>query len=146
MESRRDGSERSENANGESEQETPEHESDGQSMSRRDALKKGAYAAPAIITIGSMPGFAEDAPSCAKREDINCGNGNGDNGNGGNGNGGNGNGGNGDNGNGVGRGLNRQGEGYGSADYGSGSQEESNYGSDSYGTDGDSGDGYVSND
>jgi hypothetical protein len=141
MESRRDGSERSENANGESEQETPEHESDGQSMSRRDALKKGAYAAPAIITIGSMPGFAEDAPSCAKREDINCGNGNGDNGNGGNGNGGNG-----DNGNGVGRGLNRQGEGYGSADYGSGSQEESNYGSDSYGTDGDSGDGYVSND
>lgn len=39
---------------------------EGPSMSRRDALKKGAYAAPAIMTIGSVPRFAEGAPSTCK--------------------------------------------------------------------------------
>ncbi|MCS3665195.1 hypothetical protein [Salinibacter ruber] len=38
--------------------------SEGSEMSRRDALKKGAYAAPAIMAIGSVPSFASGT-SCA---------------------------------------------------------------------------------
>jgi len=60
-----DAPERPENTNGKPDQSPPAHETEGEgpSMSRRDMLKKGAYAAPAIMTIGSVPRFAEGAPS-----------------------------------------------------------------------------------
>lgn len=61
----RDAPERPENTNEKPDQSPPAHEneSEGPSMSRRDMLKKSAYAAPAIMTIGSVPRFAEGAPS-----------------------------------------------------------------------------------
>ncbi|MCS4048941.1 hypothetical protein [Salinibacter ruber] len=61
-----DAPERPENTNEKPDQSLPAHEneSEGPSMSRRDMLKKSAYAAPAIMTVGSVPRFAEGAPSC----------------------------------------------------------------------------------
>lgn len=45
-------------AGGTQEEPAREDSPEGSTMSRRDALKKGAYAAPAIMTIGSVPAFA----------------------------------------------------------------------------------------
>jgi len=37
-----------------------EHGSEKPSVSRRDVLKRGAYAAPAIMAVGSLPSFASN--------------------------------------------------------------------------------------
>ncbi len=139
-----DAPERPENTNGKPDQSPPAHETEGggPSMSRRDMLKKGAYAAPAIMTIGSVPAFASNAPSCAKRAgdspSNNCSENDrkssSENKSGGNGNG-----------NGVGHGLNHRGKGHGSTNYGTSNQGDSNYGSGSY-VGNDYGDEYGSND
>lgn len=139
-----DAPERPENTNGKPDQFPPAHEneSEGPSMSRRDMLKKSAYAAPAIMTVGSVPAFASNAPSCAKRAgdspSNNCSENDRksspDNGSSGK-----------ENGNDIGRGPNRRGKGHGSTNYGSSNQGDSNYGSGSY-VGNDYGDEYGSND
>ncbi len=146
-----DAPERPENTNGKPDQSPPAHETEGEgpSMSRRDMLKKGAYAAPAIMTIGSVPRFAEGAPSSCP--DNGQGDDNSSNNNRGEGcgvtsnNTSNGNGRNDGNGNGVGHGLNHRGKGHGSTNYGTSNQGDSNYGSGSY-VGNDYGDEYGSND
>ncbi|MCS3697074.1 hypothetical protein [Salinibacter ruber] len=139
-----DAPERPENTNEKPDQSLPAHEneSEGPSMSRRDMLKKSAYAAPAIMTVGSVPAFASNAPSCAKRAgdspSKNCSENDRksspDNGRSGK-----------ENGNDIGRGPNRRGKGHGSTNYGSSNQGDSNYGSGSY-VGNDYGDEYGSND
>ncbi|MCS3612941.1 hypothetical protein [Salinibacter ruber] len=146
-----DAPERPENTNEKPDQSPPAHEneSEGPSMSRRDMLKKSAYAAPAIMTIGSVPRFAEGAPSScsdkgqgdenssSKSQGEGCGvTGDGTS---------NGNGREDGNGSGVGHGLNQRGKGHGNTNYGSSNQGDNNYGSGSY-TGNDYGDEYGSND
>ena len=65
MENDNDAPERPESTHQDGEQgPPPESGSEGSTMSRRDMLKKGAYAAPAIMTIGSVPSFASGGSPC----------------------------------------------------------------------------------
>jgi len=102
------------------------------SMSRRDALKKGAYAAPAIMTIGSVPAFASSGSPCPGNSEKaphnsggECPGNSGDKGNSGKWNSGGGNRGNGRSGT---HDTKYGAEGYGSSTYGSRDYGSSDYG------------------
>jgi len=128
-------------AEGPQDESAREGDPEGSPMSRRDVLKKGAYAAPAIMTIGSVPAFASNAPSCAKEAGDAAGNNCSDNDRGQ----GNNSGGNGGNGNGVGaQGPSSDAGQYGSSGYGSddysGDYGSSEYGGSDYGHGNDSND------
>ena len=110
-------------------------------MSRRDVLKKGAYAAPAIMAVGSVPRFAAGQSCSPGNSGDNSSSEGGDNAadpaceapNGGNGNNGNGNSGGQDSGT---QSTSPGGGGYGSSSYGSDDYGSSEYGSSEYGSNG----------